>query len=99
MNPRQFIPDEALAATASDGGTGSETWPFSMPDQNEQSVGYPGRDLLGSAHFFGDSLVPYTLSNPAGSSFEDGDLTFPMDPFDMQMNAYTDANLTPFLTE
>ncbi|KAK7426883.1 hypothetical protein QQZ08_006629 [Neonectria magnoliae] len=99
VNPQQYIPDEPLAATASDAGIGSETWPFSMPDQGEQGGGYPGRDLLGSAHFFGDSLMPYTLSNPTGSSFEDGDLAFPMDPFNMQMNAYTDANLTPFLAE
>ncbi|KAH7141352.1 hypothetical protein B0J13DRAFT_585736 [Dactylonectria estremocensis] len=100
VNPQRPAPDETLAASAaaSDAGAGSETWPFSMPG-NGEAVEYTGRNLLGSAQFFGDAFVPPDMSNRGASSFEDQDLTLSMDPFDLQMNAYTDANLPQFLSE
>ncbi|KAL6407962.1 hypothetical protein AUP68_09005 [Ilyonectria robusta] len=101
VNPRRSTADETLAATTStsDAGTGSETWPFSMPGQNEETVEYSGRNSLGSAQFFGDGLVPYDLSSQVTSSFDDQDLTLSMNPFDLQMNAYTDADIPPFLAQ
>lgn len=101
MNPRRSTADETLAATTStsDAGTGSETWPFSMPGQNEEAVEYSGRNSMGSTQFFGDGLVPYDLSSQVTSSFDDQDLTLSMNPFDLQMNAYTDADIPPYLAQ
>lgn len=70
-----------------------------MPGQNEEAVEYSGRNSLGSTQFFGDGLVPYDLSSQVASSFDDQDLTLSMNPFDLQMNAYTDADIPPFLAQ
>ncbi|KAH7152943.1 hypothetical protein EDB81DRAFT_945868 [Dactylonectria macrodidyma] len=100
VNPQRPVADETVVASAaaSDAGAGSETWPFSM-SRNGEAVEYTGSNLLGSAQFFGDALVSPDMSNQVASSFEDQDLTLSMDPFDLQMNAYTDANLPQFLGE
>ncbi|EXM12460.1 hypothetical protein FOTG_19041 [Fusarium oxysporum f. sp. vasinfectum 25433] len=40
----------------------------------------------------GYPLINYDSINSTNMVFGDQELGFPLDPFDLQMNAYTDAN-------
>lgn len=43
------------------------------------------------------NLMNYDLTNSADVVFGEHDMVFPMDPFDLQLNAYTDANVPHYM--
>ncbi|KAH6889870.1 hypothetical protein B0T10DRAFT_42079 [Thelonectria olida] len=99
VNPLRLNMDETWTAnTSTPGGTThSEAWPFSIADHQETAAQPGGENILGS-QFFVDGAVQYDVAN-SGPPFEDRDARFPIDPFDFQIHAYTDADIPQFLDE
>lgn len=61
-----------------------------MPDPAEAAVAPVETGMLGAGGHLLDPVVPVPY---------DLDARFPMDPFDFQMHAYTDADMGSFLGE
>jgi hypothetical protein len=91
--------DETWTANISTPGgtTHSEVWPFSMPDHQETAA-QPGDGSILDSQFFVGGVVQYDVAN-SGPLYENRDARFPIDPFDFQVQAYTDADIPQFLGE
>ncbi|RSM19055.1 hypothetical protein CDV31_002186 [Fusarium ambrosium] len=100
VNPPESNQDEALptedvqSATPID-SLAQGSWPFSLPGDNQDmfasNQGGSGQQPLGY------NLMNYDLTNSADVVFGEHDMVFPMDPFDLQLNAYTDANVPHYI--
>ncbi|KAM5356453.1 hypothetical protein ACJ41O_003099 [Fusarium nematophilum] len=94
INPPQSNEEDTLpqGSTPVDPLDSQGNWSFSLPsDQGALGSNNPG-GTLSPGQPFGYSMMHYDLSNSADMSFEQ-EMAFPMDPFDLQLNAYTDANV------
>ncbi|RTE78290.1 hypothetical protein BHE90_007206 [Fusarium euwallaceae] len=99
VNPPESNHDEALptedvqSATPID-SLAQGSWPFPLPADNQDmfasNQGSAGQPL-------GYNLMNYDLTNSADVVFGEHDMVFPMDPFDLQLNAYTDANVPHYI--
>ncbi|KAM0417139.1 hypothetical protein ACHAPT_012846 [Fusarium lateritium] len=99
VNPPESNQDEALPTEETPSVTPIDSltqgnWSFSAPsDSQDMFVSNQG----GSAQPLGYGLMNYDLSNSADVVFGEHDMVFPMDPFDLQLNAYTDANVPHYI--
>ncbi|KAF4468764.1 hypothetical protein FALBO_4348 [Fusarium albosuccineum] len=72
-------------------------WPFSMPSDNQDMLGSSQDEALRSGQSFGYNLMNYDLTSSADVAFGEQDMGFPMDPFDLQLNAYTDVDVPHYM--
>ncbi|KAG9499291.1 hypothetical protein J7337_010111 [Fusarium musae] len=92
-NTGEEIPETSLESTVLENTAGQDIWSFPVQGSDEQGLtGSTGDGSLGSFSSLGYPLVNYDSINSADLVFGDQELGFPLDPFDLQMNAYTDAN-------
>ncbi|KAI8655914.1 Fungal-trans domain-containing protein [Fusarium keratoplasticum] len=70
------------------------SWPFSLPVDSQDAF---SSNQSGSGQPLGYNLMNYDLTNSADVVFGEHDMVFPMDPFDLQLNAYTDANVHHYI--
>lgn len=69
-----------------------DIWSFPIPGENQSVTGLAGGESLGSFSSFGYPLMNYDSMNAADLAFGEQDMRLPLDPFDLQLNAYTDIN-------
>ncbi|RBR09672.1 hypothetical protein FVER53590_11707 [Fusarium verticillioides] len=92
-NTGEEISETSLESTVLGNTAGQDIWSFPVQGGDEQGLtGSTGDGSLGSFSSLGYPLVNYDSINSADLVFGDQELGFPLDPFDLQMNAYTDAN-------
>ncbi|KAF5574260.1 hypothetical protein FPANT_11865 [Fusarium pseudoanthophilum] len=86
------IPDPSLGSTELENPAGQDIWSFPVQGDEQGLTGSTGDGSLGSFSSMGYPLINYDSINSTDMVFGDQELGFPLDPFDLQMNAYTDAN-------
>ncbi|KAF5542086.1 hypothetical protein FNAPI_10070 [Fusarium napiforme] len=91
-NTGDEIPEATLESAVLERATGQDIWSFPVQGDEQGLTGSIGDGSLGSFSSIGYPLIDYDSINSADMVFGDQELGFPLDPFDLQMNAYTDAN-------
>ncbi|KAI1015989.1 hypothetical protein LB504_009242 [Fusarium proliferatum] len=91
-NTGEEIPETTLESAVLDNPTGQDIWSFPVQGDEQGLTGSTGDGSLGSFSSMGYPLINYDSINSTDMVFGDQELGFPLDPFDLQMNAYTDAN-------
>ncbi|KAF5663494.1 hypothetical protein FCIRC_11140 [Fusarium circinatum] len=86
------IPETSLESAVVENDLGQDIWSFPAQGDEQGLTGSTGDGSLGSFSSLGYPLINYDSINSADMVFGDQELGFPLDPFDLQMNAYTDAN-------
>lgn len=89
--PDQNANEELSEAVAVENPPGQEVWSFTAQDNAQDMMG-PTDGSFGSISSLEYPLINYDSINSIDMVFGDQELSFPMDPFDLQMNAYTDSN-------
>ncbi|KAF5702757.1 hypothetical protein FMUND_13312 [Fusarium mundagurra] len=91
-NTGEEMPETSLESAVLENSTGQDIWSFPVQGDEQGLTGSTGDGSLGSFSSMGYPLINYDSINSADMVFGDQELGFPLDPFDLQMNAYTDAN-------
>ncbi|KAF5629201.1 NirA-like nitrate assimilation regulatory protein [Fusarium sp. NRRL 25303] len=91
-NTGEEIPETTLESAVLGNPTGQDIWSFPVQGDEHGLTGSTGDGSLGSFSSMGYPLINYDSINSTDMVFGDQELGFPLDPFDLQMNAYTDAN-------
>ncbi|KAF5597616.1 uncharacterized protein FSUBG_8448 [Fusarium subglutinans] len=91
-NNSEEIPETSLESAVLENAPGQDIWSFPVQGDEQGLTGSTGDGSLGSFSSLGYPLINYDSINSADMVFGDQELGFPLDPFDLQMNAYTDAN-------
>ncbi|QGI67477.1 hypothetical protein CEK26_011429 [Fusarium fujikuroi] len=91
-NTGEEIPETSLESAAFENPEGQDIWSFPVQGDEQGLTGSTGDGSLGSFSSMGYPLINYDSINSTDMVFGDQELGFPLDPFDLQMNAYTDAN-------
>ncbi|KAG5785831.1 hypothetical protein H9Q73_000558 [Fusarium xylarioides] len=91
-NTGEEIPETSLEPAVLENPAGQDIWSFPVQGDEQGLTGSAGDGSLGSFSSMGYPLINYDSINSADMVFGDQELGFPLDPFDLQMNAYTDAN-------
>ncbi|KAF5976406.1 hypothetical protein FBULB1_6965 [Fusarium bulbicola] len=86
------IPETSLESAVVENALGQDIWSFPVQGDEQGLTGSTGDGSLGSFSSLGYPLINYDSINSADMVLGDQELGFPLDPFDLQMNAYTDAN-------
>jgi hypothetical protein len=86
------MPETSLESTVLENPAGQDIWSFPIQGDEQGLTGSTGEGSLGTFSSLGYPLINYDSINSADMVFGDQELGFPLDPFDLQMNAYTDAN-------
>ncbi|KAF4448944.1 hypothetical protein F53441_7713 [Fusarium austroafricanum] len=95
-NPDEEIPDDITGSSARENSLAQEIWSFPIPNDEQGLTGSTGNGSLDSLSSLGCPLISYDSINSTDMVFRDQDLEFPLDPFDLQMNAYTDASSSQY---
>jgi len=90
--PDQNTNEELSEAVAVENPPGQGIWSFTAQDNAQDMMGSSGDGSFESLSSLGYPLINYDSINSINMVFGDQELGFPMDPFDLQMNAYTDSN-------
>ncbi|KAF4345551.1 hypothetical protein FBEOM_501 [Fusarium beomiforme] len=72
--------------------TGQDVWSFPMQGDGQGLSESTGDGSFDSFSSLGYPLINYDSINSTDLVFGDQELGFPLDPFDLRMNAYTDAS-------
>ncbi|KAG4282381.1 hypothetical protein FPRO06_09054 [Fusarium proliferatum] len=91
-NTGEGIPETSLESAVLENPVGQDIWSFPVQGDEQGLTGSTGDGSLGSFSSMGYPLINYDSINSTDMVFGDQELGFPLDPFDLQMNAYTDAN-------
>ncbi|RBA13194.1 hypothetical protein FPRO05_13621 [Fusarium proliferatum] len=91
-NTGEEIPETSLESAVLESPVGQDIWSFPVQGDEQGLTGSTGDGSLGSFSSMGYPLINYDSINSTDMVFGDHELGFPLDPFDLQMNAYTDAN-------
>ncbi|KAG4256751.1 hypothetical protein FPRO03_03761 [Fusarium proliferatum] len=91
-NTGEEIPETSLESAAFENPEGQDIWSFPVQGDEQGLTGSTGDGSFGSFSSMGYPLINYDSINSTDMVFGDQELGFPLDPFDLQMNAYTDAN-------
>ncbi|KLP04267.1 Uncharacterized protein Y057_2209 [Fusarium fujikuroi] len=91
-NTGEEIPETPLESAVLENPVGQDIWSFPVQGDEQGLTGSTGDGSLGSFSSMGYPLINYDSINSTDMVFGDQELGFPLDPFDLQMNAYTDAN-------
>ena len=75
---------------------GQDIWSFTAQDNAQDMMGSTGDASFESLSSLGYPLINYDSINSIDRVFGDQELGFPMDPFDLQVNAYTDSNASQY---
>ncbi|KAM6516097.1 hypothetical protein FALCPG4_014282 [Fusarium falciforme] len=99
VNPPESNQDEPPAAEDIQSATPIDpltqgSWPFSLPVDSQDVF---SSNQSGSGQPLGYNLMNYDLTSSTDVVFGEHDMVFPMDPFDLQLNAYTDANVPHYI--
>ncbi|PNP84318.1 hypothetical protein FNYG_02343 [Fusarium nygamai] len=86
------IPKSSLESAVLENLAGQDIWSFPVQSDEQGLTGSTGDGSLDSFSSIGYPLINYDSINSADLVFGDQELGFPLDPFDLQVNAYTDAN-------
>ncbi|KAF4983402.1 hypothetical protein FZEAL_1131 [Fusarium zealandicum] len=84
------VPVEDTSSSTPINAFGQGNWPFSLPSDSQDMLEPNQTVPINSDHSFGYDLMHYDLSNSADVAFGEHEMAFPMDPFNLQLNAYTD---------
>ncbi|KAF5027093.1 hypothetical protein F66182_805 [Fusarium sp. NRRL 66182] len=71
-------------------------WSFSMSSEEQGLVEPLQGAMLGSFPPLENHLLNYDAVSSSDVAFGGQDMGFPLDPFDLQLNAYTDANMSQY---
>ncbi|KAG4273204.1 hypothetical protein FPRO04_09810 [Fusarium proliferatum] len=91
-NTGEEIPETSLESAAFENPEGQDIWSFPVQGDEQGLTGSTGDGSFGSFSSMGYPLINYDSINSTDMVFGDQELGSPLDPFDLQMNAYTDAN-------
>ncbi|CAG7564511.1 unnamed protein product [Fusarium equiseti] len=90
--PDQNTSEELSEAVAVVMPPGQYMWSFTAQDNVQDMIGSTVDGSFESLSTLGYPLINYDSIDSIDMVFGDQELSFPMDPFDLQMNAYTDSN-------
>ncbi|RFN54001.1 hypothetical protein FIE12Z_1748 [Fusarium flagelliforme] len=88
----QNTSEELSATTTVEIPSGQDIWSFTTQGTTQDLTGSTGDGSFETLSSLGYPLINYDSINSIDMVFGDQELGFPMDPFDLQMNAYTDSN-------
>ncbi|KAI1019063.1 hypothetical protein LB503_009193, partial [Fusarium chuoi] len=91
-NTDEEILETSLESAVLENPVGQDIWSFPAQGDEQGLTGSTGNESLGTFSSLGYPLINYESINSTDMVFGDQELGFPLDPFDLQMNAYTDAN-------
>ncbi|RBR26092.1 uncharacterized protein FIESC28_01120 [Fusarium coffeatum] len=94
--PDQSTSEELSEAVPVEIPPGQDIWSFTAQDNAQDMMGSTGDASFESLSSLGYPLINYDSINSIDMVFGDQELGFPMDPFDLQMNAYTDSNASQY---
>ncbi|KAJ4245288.1 hypothetical protein NW762_014158 [Fusarium torreyae] len=83
------LPEEVIEPSAPGNAPGEGIWSFSLPNE-DQNLAESTFDSFSSLEY---PMMNHDLICSSDMGFGEQDIGFPLDPFDLQLNAYTDANV------
>lgn len=86
------LPEEVVEPPAFVNAPGEGIWSFSLPNE-EQNLAVLTFDSFSSLEY---PIMNHDLIGSSDVGFGEQDIGFPLDPFDLQLNAYTDANMLDY---
>ncbi|KIL89369.1 hypothetical protein FAVG1_07763 [Fusarium avenaceum] len=86
------LPEEVVEPPAFVNAPGEGIWSFSLPNE-EQNLAVLTFDSFSSLEY---PIMNHDLIGSSAVGFGEQDIGFPLDPFDLQLNAYTDANMPDY---
>ncbi|KAM0328318.1 hypothetical protein ACHAPQ_007189 [Fusarium lateritium] len=91
-NTGEEIPETSLESTVPENPAWQDIWSFPIQGDERGLTGSTGEGSLGSLSSHGYPLINYDSIDSSHMVFGDQELDFPLHIFDLQMNAYNDAN-------